>query len=184
MTVLDPRLAESLWRPYVEDVALACLDRDPVEDTALVLAIGIRESNLGRSLTPAGDHNGTGDGGHGRGVWQLDDRGPFKHLIPAVGEDWPPFIQAQCACQVLSTARHELAEFKDSLPTRAWDEAVACRYNSALTAVQWALRNGHSPNEVTTGRNYGRDVLALRDGLRRVYPETFPPVVEPPPPSV
>jgi hypothetical protein len=174
----DPRLAEPVWRPYVEDIALACLSREPHEDAALVVAVGIRESGLGRWLTPRGDHNGAGDGGHGRGLFQIDDRGPFKHLIPEPGTDWPPFIQAQAACQVLATARRELAEFKGSLTTWAWDEACACRYNSALSAVQWALRNGHSPNDVTTGKDYGRDVLAMRDGLRRLYPSTFPPILE------
>jgi hypothetical protein len=174
----DPRLAEPCWRPYVEDIALACLSREPYEDAALVVAIGIRESNLGRSLSPRGDHNGTGDGGHGRGLFQIDDRGPFKHLIPEPGVDWPPFIQVQAACQVLATARHELVEFKDSLSQGAWEEAVVCRYNSALSAVQWALRNGKSPNDVTTGKDYGRDVLAMRDGLRRLYPATFPPILE------
>jgi hypothetical protein len=174
--VLDPRLSESLWRPYVEDVALACLERTPHEDTALVVAIGIRESNLGRSLTPPGDRNGTGDGGHGRGLFQIDDRGPFKHLIPDPGTDWPAFVQAACACTVLATARQELDGFRGALQDRDWDEAVACRYNAALSNIQWALRNGRDPNAVTTGRDYGRDVLALRDGLRRFFPETFPPM--------
>lgn len=174
MPVLDPRLAESLWRPYVQDIALACLERSPVEDTALVVAIGLRETWLGTcpGYVPLFSHNGRGDGGHGRGLFQIDDRGPFKHLIPPDGEDWPPFVQAQAACVVLAAARDELAEFRG---TSVFEVAVACRYNAALANVQRAVRIGVDPNLVTTGKDYGRDVLALRDGLRRLYPTTFPP---------
>jgi hypothetical protein len=174
--VSDPRIAEALWRPYVEDVALACLGRNPVEDTALVLAIGMRETWLGTCVgyEPKG-RNGRGDGGHGRGLFQIDDRGPFKHLVPPDGEDWPVFVQAQAACQVLSTARRELQEFQSTLAPTLWETAVVCRYNSALSAVQWALRNGEDPNIVTTGKDYGRDVLTLRDTLRSTFPAVFPP---------
>lgn len=190
----DPRLAERLWRPYVEDIALACLARVPAEDAGLVVAIWARETVFGHCgpsfVVPAGQPvwMGRGDGGHGRGFGQIDDRGPFAYLIPADGEEWPPFIQASCTCIVLARAREELADFRGALAPRAWDEAVACRYNAKLENVRWALRNGRDPNLVTTpgphapvdpatGRrlgDYGRDVLALRDGLRRLYPTTFP----------
>lgn len=176
----DRRLREQLWRPYVEDVALACLDRWPHEDTALVVAIGLRETWLGTCVgyAPKGP-NGVGDGGHGRGLFQIDDRGPFAYLVPPAGADWPAYIQAQCACVVLARAREELADFRGALSGWGWDQAVAARYNAALENVRWALRNGLDPDRVTTGKDYGRDVLSLRDGLRRLYPTTFPPAAGP-----
>lgn len=176
----DHRLRETLWRPYVQDIALACLERTPHEDTALVVAIGLRETWLGTCVgyAPKGP-GGRGDGGHGRGLFQIDDRGPWRHLIPPDGVEWTPFQQAQAACTVLAGARAELADFRGALSVWAWDQAVAARYNAALENVRWALRNGLDPDRVTTGKDYGRDVLALRDGLRRTFPSTFPPPVRP-----
>lgn len=173
MPVLDPRLAEHLWRTYADDVALACAAvGDPAIDTPLVLAIGLRETWLGtcEGYEPKG-LMGRGDGGHGRGLFQIDDRGPWRHLIPEDGQPWPAFVQALAACRVLAQARADLAEFQSS---PAYELAVICNYNASLENVRWALRNGRDPNAVTTGKDYGRDVQALRDGLRRLYPETFP----------
>lgn len=174
----DPRLRWPLLEPYVGHIGFACAERG--EDMALVTAIGLRETWLGTCVgyMPKGP-NGRGDGGHGRGLFQIDDRGPWKHLIPPDGSDWPVLAQARAACTVLAGARQELAEFRGALSERAWDEAVACRYNAALENVRWALRNGRDPNGVTTKgssgeRDYGRDVLALRDGLRALFPSTFP----------
>jgi len=187
----DPRLAWTLIEPYVGHIGFACDARQPREDLALVVAIGLRETHLGTcwGYSPQGP-NGRGDGGHGRGLFQIDDRGPFKYLIPPDGADWPVFVQASCACIVLAQARLELAAFRGALAPRSWEEAVACRYNAKLENVVWSLRAGRDPNLVTTpgplapvdpvtGKrlgDYGRDVLALRDGLRRLYPSIFPTV--------
>lgn len=193
----DPRIHEHLWAPYVQDVELACASWTPLEDTALVLAHWAREVVFGTCgpsfVVPPGlpIWMGRGDGGHGRGFPQIDDRAEFAYLIPPDGEDWPVFKQAQATCVVLAAAREDLAEFRGALSPHAWDEAVACRYNAKLENVQWAIRNGRDPNRVTTpgplaltdpatGRkvgDYGRDVLALRDGLRALFPTRFPAVL-------
>jgi hypothetical protein len=172
---MDPRIRAELWQPYVQDIARACLAQEPHEDNALVVAIWARETHIGTcpGYAPKGP-NGRGDGGHGRGLGQIDDRGPWKHLIPPDGTDWTPFEQAMATCTVLSGARQELADFRGALSPRAWDETVVCRYNAALVNVRWAITNGRDPNLVTTGRDYGRDVLALRDKLRAAFPATFP----------
>ncbi len=171
----DPRLAWPLVEPYVGQIQYACWQRHPAEDPALVVAIGLRETWLGTcaGYAPQGP-GGRGDGGHGRGLFQIDDRGPFAYLVPPDGAEWPPFVQASCACIVLARAREELADFRGSLSPWGWDQAVAARYNARLDNVRWALRMGLDVDRVTTGRNYGRDVLALRDGLRALYPSTFP----------
>jgi hypothetical protein len=187
---MDLRLTEAYWQPYVQDVALAC--EAAREDTVLIVAIGLRESNLGRALVPRGP-SGRGDGGHGRGLFQIDDRGPWKHLIPADGVEWSVFEQATAACRVIAGAREELSAFQGSMGPRAWDIVVACRYNADLGNIKWALTNGRDPNCVTTpgpfapvdpatGKrlgDYGADVIKLRDGLRATYPLTFPPLASP-----
>lgn len=176
---IDPRVRWSLLEAYVGMIQLACWQREKPEDPALVCAIGLRETHLGRVpgyvVAPGLPlYMGRGDGGHGRGLFQVDDRGPWRHLIPPDGVDWPPYEQAQACCTVLAGARVELADFRGALTPWAWDQAVAARYNAALENVRWAVRMGRDPDQVTTGRNYGRDVLALRDGLRQSFPSTFP----------
>ncbi len=172
----DPRLAEAIWRPYIEDIALACAARQPEEDAALVAAIGLRETILGTVsdyIVPPGAPRwmGTGDHGHGRGLFQIDDRGPFSYLIPRPGEGWTPFVQACSAIAVLEDARRSLElEADDPLHERG----VVAAYNCGAGVARTALRAGKDPDFWTTGRNYGRDVLSLRDGLRALFPETFP----------
>ncbi len=184
--IIDPRLARAIWQPYVGDIALACESRRPPEDTALIVAIGLRETILGTApdyvhADPERPYMGTGDGGHGRGLFQLDDRGPFKHLVPALGEDWTPFIQACCAIAVIEDARRSLADLVDD---ELYERAVVAAYNCGAGAARLALRAGKDPDFWTTGRDYGRDVLALRDRLRHLYPETFPsPAGEPAQPA-
>lgn len=174
---LDSRLAEALWRPYFEPIRIACRMRTPEEDPALVVAIGLRETWLGTcpGYEPKGP-SGRGDGGHGRGLFQIDDRGPFKHLIAEDGEEWSAYVQAQAACTVLATAREELRGF-EAFPD--FEVAVVCRYNAALANVLAALQVRRDPNLVTTGKDYGRDVLQLRAQLRAAFPETFPPAAGP-----
>ena len=171
-TPTDHRLKEALWTPYVEDIALACLSFDPHIDTALIVAIGLRETWLGTcpGYVPKGP-NGVGDGGHGRGLFQIDDRGPFKTLIPPAGADWPVIVQAQSACKVVIDAQTILTAWRDN---PLFERAVAACYNSGPSNVSWALRNGYDPDRVTTGKDYGRDVLMLRDGLRKMWPTRFP----------
>jgi hypothetical protein len=180
----------------VEDVALACAAREPREDTALLLAIWARETVFGTcaDYEPKG-LQGKGDGGHGRGIGQIDDRGEFRYLIPEPGMPWSAFQQAEAGCVVLAQAREELADFRGAVSEHDWDVAVACRYNAKLENVRYCLRSGKDPNMVTTpgpiakvdpatGRrlgDYGRDVISLRDQLRATWPETFPPMQQPAP---
>lgn len=178
----DPRLARSRWEPYAEDVALGCLSRRPREDTALVIAIGLRETWMaGRDcpgfVIPYGlpDYMGSGDGGHGRGIFQIDDRS-WTALLPRPDEDWRPFIQAGCACVVLAEARRSLSAWRPRLGDWHWNQAVCAAYNAGAGSVAHFLNLAQDPDRGTTGADYGRDVLRLRDGLRQLYPATFPPV--------
>ncbi len=171
----DPRddlLRLTPYLPSFAEVALLCR-----RDTALLAAICLRETWAGWApgYTPLGDYNGRGDLGHGRGLFQIDDRGPFRHLIPPAGQDWPPEVQALAACEVLEDAEEKLRAHFPSLSVDQLEEAMLCAYNAGVDAVSRALQQGISPNLCTTGRDYGRDVRWRLDDLRRRYPETFPP---------
>lgn len=102
----------------------------------LLFAVGSRETNL----DPAYAEGRTGDGGHGHGLFQLDDR---WHDIP-VGFDTDPRAQAETAAAMLA-----------DLYQRNGEWLGACN-----------LYNSGSPlTERTTGRDYGPDVLERRDYL-------------------
>lgn len=170
----DPRNDLLRLTPHLgtlEDVGLIC-KRDP----ALLAAVMLRETWAGWApgYEPPGDHNGKGDHGHGRGLFQIDDRGPFKHLIPAPGVDWPVETQAYAACEVLEDAELKLRAHFPSLPAAALEEAMLCAYNAGVDRVGRQIQQGLDPNLVTTGRDYGRNVLARRAALRAKAPDRFP----------
>jgi hypothetical protein len=91
----------------------------------LLYAVGSRETNL---------RNVVGDGGHGHGVFQLDDR---SHHIPP-GFDHDVRDQADTAAQMLKTAHH-----------RFGDWVKVCNY----------YNSGSPDTQHTTGRDYGPDVM-------------------------
>jgi hypothetical protein len=90
----------------------------------MLLAVGSRETNLTDEI---------GDGGHGHGVWQLDDR---SHVIPA---PFPVSSQADTAAAMLAAAYRRAG---------SW-EGAADIYNS-----------GQPFDAGTTGHDYGSDVIA------------------------
>ena len=105
--------------------------------SGLLLAVGSRETNL---------RNVVGDGGHGHGVWQQDDR-----WWPGMPEDFDQDVQAQA-----EKAGKLLADNHKALGT--WGLAAAA-YNAGVTGVKNALAAGKSGDSATTGGDYGADVL-------------------------
>lgn len=111
--------ANSVW-PFITEInnrmgLLPCL----------LHAVGSRETNL---------RNVVGDGGHGHGVFQLDDR---FHPIP-VGFDQDVRAQAQKAAEMLVANYRRFG---------SWERACNA-YNSGSPDVM-----------ATTGHNYGPDVM-------------------------
>lgn len=109
----------------------------------LLIALGSRETNL---------RDVVGDGGHGHGIWQRDDR---SFTIPS---PYPLQQQAVDAGNLLRS--HYVAyrpEFKGTaLPL--WRAAV-CAYNAGRQGVRNAIAAGQTPDSATTGGDYGDDVL-------------------------
>jgi hypothetical protein len=181
MVVGAPATDLEKLRPYLDDFAEAALLEG--EDCALLCAIALRETHAGWApgyKVPAGNprHLGYGDHGHGFGLFQMDDRGPYAYL-PREAPEATPFLQARWACWVLADARHELAAWS-ALPV--YDVAWVAAYNAGSPAVKRCLRAGKHPDHATAdgpdadrAGDYGASVLALRDRLRRDHPEVFPP---------
>jgi hypothetical protein len=177
----DPKDDLERLRPYLSDFAEAALLEG--EDCALLCAIALRETHAGWApgyKVPEGNprHLGYGDHGHGMGLFQIDDRGPYSYL-PRECPEATPFLQARWACAVLADAREELKAYRGQ---PVFDVSVICAYNAGSPAVRRCLKAGKHPDHATAdgpdadkAGDYGSSVLAIRDRLRREHPETFPP---------
>ncbi len=113
---------------------------------ALLLAIASRESNIQNIL---------GDGGHGRGIMQIDDRS-FPDFANS-GRWRDPRQNILMGARVLSGKRRFLTQngVGGALLTRA---SVAA-YNSGEGNVRRAIRRGLDVDTFTAHRNYSADVL-------------------------
>jgi hypothetical protein len=118
--------------------------------TNILAAIGDRESLWGAVLSPKGP-TGTGDSGNGLGLMQLDQRYNF---IP----NWQdPDANVLRGAQVYQAAFTQLqnAGVDSSILARAAADA----YNAGVTGVLSAIQAGQDPDSVSTGGNYGTDVM-------------------------
>jgi hypothetical protein len=144
----------------------------------LLLAICDRESGGGEYLQPRGP-TGKGDGGHGHGLMQLDDRFHFKSFVAALGPDGKPLWQDP-AFAFLGAARFlrmTMVHF-DGFDVEPLLPAIAA-YNASEKRVRDALAGVTRPakredfiralDAVTTGPkpgapgNYVSDVLERRN---------------------
>jgi hypothetical protein len=107
----------------------------------LLLAVGSRETNL---------RNVVGDGGHGHGVWQRDDRA------------WP--IPSGYNADVERQANDAAALLASNIHAFGLAGGVAA-YNCGGGNVQRALREGRPVDHYTTGGDYSTDVLARLTAL-------------------
>jgi hypothetical protein len=129
--LLDEYIRAALDWPFIDTITMQhALPR------LFLYAVGSRETNL---------RNVVGDGGHGHGVWQLDDR---SHNIPP-GFDSDVRAQAFMAAGMLA---HLYATYGD------WQQA-ANAYNS-----------GSPLTSHTTGGDYGPDVISRLLFLQNTIP--------------
>jgi len=112
----------------------------------LLFAVGSRETDL---------TNEVGDGGHGHGVWQLDDR---FHNPPGGFANFDSNVPMQCATAA-AMLHTDLAITGGNL------EEAAAIYNS-----------GHPDEAATTGGDYGIDVRERMQFLQQLNDGPPPPV--------
>jgi|GEM_PF-5566675 len=130
------------WASYVEAAA-----KKYSLDPALIFAVMERESN-GRNIK--------GDGGHGRGLMQIDDRSWGTWLAQNNG-GMDPASNIMKGAEIL---RANLDYFKGDLT-----KAIAA-YNAGCGGVNKAVNAGKHPDSATTGGNYSRDVIQKMDKFR------------------
>lgn len=136
------------------------------EDPFILAALGLRESDLGwgAGYEPKGDPCGWGDNGHAFGLFQLDRRYHSTFIFSTWSAD--VVNQAGYALKVLHGVRDWLLHSLPELAGPKLMEASLCGYNANEVHVLAQLQAGADPNLVTTGKDYGRWVLAKADALR------------------
>lgn len=114
---------------------------------ALLAAIASRESRGGAAL----DRNGEGDGGHGFGLMQVDNRNPFR-VVREGGAYGQPHIN-----QAAGILRSKLDAVKRDFPNLSESQQLftaVSRYNGG------AGRAYPNSDRGTTGGDYANDVIA------------------------
>lgn len=120
----------------------------------MLFAVGSRETNLSNEI---------GDGGHGHGVWQLDDR---SHAIP-VGFDGNVHVQAVTAGRMLAGLLAAFAHVKDPV-TRV--RAAMVGYNAGAGTAGYNLAHGLNLDTGTAHDDYSADTYARMTYLERAFP--------------
>ena len=138
-----------IWRWRIE---LQEASDNTALDISLLAAIMERESRGGDALTPMGPR-GTGDGGHGRGLMQIDDR-YHQTFCSDIGQWGDSYQNILYGATILRTGIRSLGS----------DPKGIAAYNAGVTRVR---KSGFEAvpdlDSLTTGRNYVSDVLNKRD---------------------
>lgn len=149
-TQLDSTLQQG-WIPFFKTSAI-----QHVLSICLLLAIASRETGI---------KNIKGDGGHGRGIMQVDDRFHDKFLN-ANKEGLDPKTNIEYAASLLS-------DYLDMFD-RDLVKGVAA-YNCGPGNVRKALKQGLKADTYTTNMNYGEDVLKRMKIFEELINETTQP---------
>jgi hypothetical protein len=172
--VAADELEAALRRARVSGLERACrvAERGRRLPRGILLAVASRET---------GCRNVVGDGGHGRGAFQIDDRFHFDWLARhGAGKPGtvPPLAPAAAYAASLLAADQAFAR-RNGIPSRARLKFMLSAYNAGSLGALRGYRRGDS-DLATTGRNYGADVAERLGLVRRwlsLHPvEQFPPL--------
>jgi hypothetical protein len=137
------------------DSAALAVFLDGPYDLYDLAAICDRESCGGLTLRPKGPA-GTGDGGHGHGLMQIDDRSYPEFCS---GEEWKdPTLNILKGAMVLHEKWTEVRDHQGGIAA----------YNCGARNVLKARAAGLDVDRFTTGRNYSADVMARAARFRGV----------------
>lgn len=121
--------------------------------TYLLMGICSRESHFGLLL----DKNLKGDGGHGHGLMQIDDRSHKDYIAKGTWKD--PSSNIEYGADVWMWNFNYFVdrfEYFDNYPNLIWASTAA--YNCGAGNVMKSLKAGLSVDARTTGRDYSADV--------------------------
>lgn len=149
-------------QPY-SDVVLQVAQEQSV-DPLLIIALGEQETGwtMKAPYTPRGDPRGTGDGGHGHGIMQIDDRTWGDWLAT---NDWgDPYTNITKGVQIL---KQNLAYFAGKgLTGQDQLQAALAAYNHGPGNVWKNIQSGgmaavDNGTSLTHGVGYGASVLGI-----------------------
>lgn len=130
----------------------------------ILLAIASRESNVSSIL---------GDGGHGHGIMQIDDR-YFPDFCNS--DDWKdPGKNIEKGASILSGKRTFLSG--KGVPASQLERASIAAYNHGEGNIWNSIQNGDDVDDGTTGGNYSQDVLARSTEFANFLAAMIPPFV-------
>lgn len=142
--------------------------------TEVLAGILMRESHGGELL----DANGLGDGGHGHGLMQIDDRS-----FPAFckGTTWrDPAKNIEFGATVLHMKRAFLDSHTE-LQGAARERATIAAYNCGEGNVLKSVQAGEDIDARTSNHDYSRCVLEYAEAYRQICADAEAPAVEPDP---
>jgi hypothetical protein len=150
--ISSPYYYSSSYKPMIEEVAARYDWLQP----SVIAAIGSRESAWGLLLAPKGP-GGTGDGGHGRGLMQIDDR--FHQTFISSGKWRDPKENLNYGIESVLKPNYNYLDRNTNLQGKELLRAALASYNAGLGNVMDAYEAGLDVDYYTTGKDYGRDVL-------------------------
>jgi Bacterial SH3 domain len=139
--------------PYKTAVTAAAAPYSKWLKPSILAAIGSRESGWGLFL----DSNDSGDGGHGRGIMQIDDR---YHQTFLATKDWRnPGVNIKYAVDNVLAAYYDELDQKTNLQGFDLLRGAIAAYNGGVGGVMAALEDGLDVDGYTTGKDYSWDVI-------------------------
>lgn len=141
-------------QPYAD--VIAQVSSETGVDPYLIAAIGMRESGWGNLLRPRGP-GGTGDSGHGHGLFQIDDRTWAGWLAMMAWQE--PLTNVRKGVSIYLANRSYFLKKGVMDPTLT--QAALAGFNRGATAVWTDLQASGNPDRRTAGGDYGETVLAL-----------------------
>lgn len=140
------------YKPFADQAAAKYSWLNP----SVIGGIGSRESGWGLLLSPKGP-SGTGDGGHGRGLMQIDDR--FHQSFISSGRWRNPQDNITYAIDEVLSRNYDYLDRNTNLAGENLLRGAIAAYNAGLGNVLDALSQGLDVDYYTTGQDYSWDVL-------------------------
>jgi hypothetical protein len=151
-------LKTELEKARASGLAATCLAAEKRHGlpAGMLLAVASRETNC---------TNVVGDHGHGRGVFQIDDRAQPTWIARHAPHGTPPVADAaEFAAAILASAF--AAGRRHGLAGKALLKFAAAAYNAGEGGATSALARYGDPDRGTTGGNYGDDVVTRMELLQ------------------